>query len=50
VNCHPLSKKGNCYEPGEQCAKTQYGESGVAGDSKSISCVNKNGTWRWEAA
>ena len=48
--CHPTSKKGNCYEPGEMCAKTQYRESGVAGDGKSITCKEVKGIWRWEAA
>ena len=39
----PLSKKGNCYEPGDDCPKADYGKSGVAGDGKSITSQNKNG-------
>lgn len=48
--CHPTSKKGNCYEAGEMCAKTQYGQSGVAGNGKSIACKEVKGVWRWVAA
>lgn len=48
--CHPTSKKGNCYQPGEMCAKTQHGDSGVAGDGKSIACKEAKGVWRWVAA
>ncbi|HEX2903592.1 MAG TPA: hypothetical protein VHO01_09075 [Jatrophihabitans sp.] len=45
--CQPLTNGGNCYEPGEFCRKSDHGRTGVAGDGRSISCVNNNG-WRWE--
>lgn len=47
--CHPVASSGNCYEPGEYCAIAQDGETGLAGDGKTIICVNNNG-WRWEPA
>ena len=48
-SCHPLSKAGNCYEPGEQCAKTQHHDSGKAGNGAKIRCENVRGVWRWES-
>jgi len=45
--CYPLTNRGNCYEPGEYCRKSDHGASGVAGDGKHIVCENNNG-WRWE--
>lgn len=47
--CYPLSKKGNCYEPGQFCRSSDHGASGVAGDGKNIICANNDG-WRWEPA
>jgi hypothetical protein len=47
--CYPQTNKGNCYEPGELCRKSDHGASGVAGDGKSIVCQNNDG-WRWEPA
>lgn len=48
-SCHPLSKAGNCYMPGQQCAKTMHGESGKAGNGAKIRCVDVRGLWRWES-
>jgi hypothetical protein len=45
--CHPLTSGGNCYEPGEFCPKADHGETGVAGDGKTIICEDNDG-WRWE--
>jgi hypothetical protein len=45
--CYPHSSKGTCYEPGEYCPKADHGESGIAGDGKSITCEDVDG-WRWE--
>ncbi|MBN9611620.1 MAG: DUF1524 domain-containing protein [Actinobacteria bacterium] len=50
VGCHPLSSAGNCYKPGQLCAKRDHGVTGVAGSGKAIKCVDGNGTWRWVAA
>jgi hypothetical protein len=47
--CYPLSKSGNCYEPGQLCRTSDHGASGVAGDGRSIVCANNDG-WRWEPA
>ncbi len=49
AGCHPLSSAGNCYMPGQFCAKKDHGVAGVAGSGKAIKCVNDNGTWRWMA-
>lgn len=48
-SCHPLSKAGNCYEAGQQCAKTQHHDSGKAGNGAKIKCEDVHGTWRWES-
>lgn len=48
-SCHPLSKNGNCYQAGEQCAKTQHGDKGKAGNGATIRCEDVKGTWRWAA-
>jgi Bacterial Ig-like domain (group 3) len=45
--CHPRASSGNCYEPGEFCPKADHGETGVAGDGKTIVCEDNDG-WRWE--
>ena len=47
TSCTPLTNGGNCYEPGEYCRNSDHGASGVAGDGKSITCLDNNG-WRWE--
>jgi phosphatidylserine/phosphatidylglycerophosphate/cardiolipin synthase-like enzyme len=47
--CHPLSRAGNCYEPGEDCSDADHGLTGVAGDGEAIVCEDDNG-WRWEPA
>ncbi|GAB1813595.1 hypothetical protein MUNTM_26340 [Mycobacterium sp. MUNTM1] len=47
--CYPLSKKGNCYEPGQFCRSSDHGASGVSGDGKDIICASNDG-WRWEPA
>jgi hypothetical protein len=47
--CHPQTNKGNCYEPGEMCRKSDHGASGVAGSGESIVCRDNDG-WRWEPA
>ena len=39
AGCYPKTPSGNCYEPGEFCSSTEHGETGVAGDGKTI-------TWR----
>jgi phosphatidylserine/phosphatidylglycerophosphate/cardiolipin synthase-like enzyme len=45
--CHPLSRAGNCYEPGEDCSDADHRLTGVAGDGEAIICEDDNG-WRWE--
>jgi hypothetical protein len=45
--CYPQTKKGNCYEPGEFCRRSDHGAFGVAGDGESIECSDNDG-WRWE--
>jgi hypothetical protein len=48
AGCYPKTSSGNCYEPGEFCSKAEHGETGVAGDGKTITCTDVNGYWRWE--
>ena len=48
AGCSPKTSSGNCYEPGEFCSKAEHGETGVAGDGKTITCTDVNGRWRWE--
>lgn len=48
TGCHPTSSSGKCYEPGEFCSIAEHGESGVAGDGKSIICKLDGSYWRWE--
>jgi hypothetical protein len=45
--CHPMTSSGNCYEPGEFCSVAEHGETGVAGDGKTITCVANGSYWRW---
>jgi hypothetical protein len=45
--CHPLTRKGACYEPGEVCRKADHLISGVAGDGEPITCEDSSG-WHWE--
>lgn len=45
--CYPLSNGGNCYQPGQMCAKRYYGDSGVSGDGRSIECLQEGDYWRW---
>lgn len=49
AGCHPTTSSGNCYEPGEFCSSAEHGETGVAGDGKSITCENTDpgSTWHW---
>ena len=49
ASCYPKTSGGNCYEPGEFCSKAEHGETGVAGDGKTITCRNVSGSWRWES-
>jgi hypothetical protein len=48
-SCYPQSKKGNCYEPGQMCRKSDRGASGVTADGEKITCEDNDG-WRWEPA
>lgn len=48
AGCNPKTSSGNCYEPGEFCSKAEHGETGVAGDGKTITCTDVHGRWRWE--
>jgi hypothetical protein len=48
AGCHPVTSSGNCYEPGEFCSDAEHGETGVAGDGKTITCVASGSYWRWE--
>jgi len=48
AGCYPKTSGGNCYEPGEFCSTAEHGETGVAGNGKTITCTDVNGTWRWE--
>lgn len=48
VGCYPKTSSGNCYEPGEFCSTAEHGETGVAGDGRTITCTDVNGYWRWE--
>jgi hypothetical protein len=45
--CHPKTPSGNCYEPGEFCSAAEHGETGVAGDGKTITCAQDGSYWRW---
>lgn len=47
--CYPKTPSGNCYEPGEFCSAAEHGETGVAGDRKTITCENTDpgSTWHW---
>jgi hypothetical protein len=49
ASCYPKTSGGNCYEPGEFCSKAEHGETGVAGDGKTITCQDVSGSWRWES-
>jgi hypothetical protein len=46
--CYPKAPSGNCYEPGEFCSAAEHGQTGVAGDGKTITCVASGSDWRWE--
>lgn len=48
AGCYPKTGSGNCYEPGEFCSTAEHGQTGVAGDGKTITCTAVNGYWRWE--
>jgi hypothetical protein len=48
AGCHPRAPSGNCYEPGEFCSAAEHGETGVAGDGTTITCLARGGYWRWE--
>ncbi len=48
AGCYPKTSSGNCYEPGEFCSRAEHGETGVAGDGKTITCTDVNGYWRWQ--
>jgi hypothetical protein len=50
AGCHPTTSSGNCYEPGEFCSRAEHGDTGVAGDGRTITCTDVNGHWRWELA
>ena len=45
--CHPLTPSGHCYEPGEYCPTADAGQTGVAGDGKTIVCVLESGRYHW---
>jgi hypothetical protein len=45
--CHPTTSSGNCYEPGEFCPHADAGQTGVAGDGKTITCEQSGGSYRW---
>lgn len=49
TGCHPKTSSGNCYEPGEFCSTAEHGQTGVAGDGKTITCENTDpgSTWHW---
>ena len=47
--CQPQTKKGNCYQPGEMCRKSDRGSSGTTADGENITCEDNDG-WRWEPA
>ena len=50
AGCYPKTPSGGCYEPGEFCSKAEHGETGVAGDGKTIVCRDIGYTiWHWEA-
>jgi hypothetical protein len=47
--CYPKTPSGGCYEPGEFCSRAEHGETGVAGDGKTIVCRDIGyTTWHWE--
>ena len=43
-----MAASSSTREPGEFCSKAEHGETGVAGDGKTITCTDVNGRWRWE--
>jgi len=48
AGCYPRTPSGNCYEPGEFCSAAEHGQTGVAGDGKTITCVASGSYWRWD--
>jgi hypothetical protein len=51
AGCYPKTPSGGCYEPGEFCSRAEHGETGVAGDGRTIVCRDIGyTTWHWEAA
>jgi hypothetical protein len=45
--CYPRTDEGTCYEPGQYCRAADQGVAGVAGDGRTIVCMDDNGL-RWE--
>jgi len=49
AGCTPIDDEGGCYEPGEYCRDDDHGTTGRAGDGRTITCEDENGTWYWES-
>jgi hypothetical protein len=47
TGCHPRTLSGNGYEPGEFCSAAEHGETRVAGDGKTMTCLARGSYWRW---
>jgi hypothetical protein len=45
--CYPLTSKGKCYQPGQQCKKSQYNTTGVGTNGLAITCYDFRGKWEW---
>lgn len=50
TGCHPLSRAGNCYRPGQTCAARDRGTSGIDASGERITCLPDGGMWRWARA
>ena len=46
-SCYPHTSGGNCYKPGEYCAKADRGTNGIDAEGDGITCEDNDG-WRWE--
>jgi hypothetical protein len=47
VTCTPMTSKGNCFLPGQQCPVRDYRTYGTAATGQTILCKDVKGTWRW---
>ncbi len=48
TGCSPMTRKGKCYSPGDECSSVDHRVFGLDADGKVITCKDVKGTWRWE--